>query len=184
MIDINKIEGELKDLPQDSIILIETSADNVSQVALEAIRVLTKKNDSGIVISASRPYVNLMTNYKRKNIDTNKMFILDLITKNHNAHAETENVMFMQNASSLTDISLSVNQYLKRLNGSKFFFIDSINTMLIHNEPMVFARFLHSVLTRMRISGVGGLLISLTDATNREVRAEIAQLCDKVIKIE
>jgi len=35
----------------------------------------------------------------------------------------------------------------------------------------------------MRINGVGGLLISLTDKTNREVRAEIAQLCDKVIKI-
>jgi len=184
MVDISKIEAELKNVPQDSIILIEASADNVSQVALEAIRVLSKKNDSGIIISASRPYVNLMTNYKRKNINIDKLFVLDLISKNHNAHTKSENVMFMQNASSLTDISLSVSQYLKKLNGNKFLFIDSINTMLIHNEPIVFARFLHSVLTRMRISGVGGLLISVTDRTNREVRAEIAQLCDKVIKIE
>lgn len=55
--------------------------------------------------------------------------------------------------------------------------------MLIHNEPYVFARFIHSILTRMRINGIGGLLISISDRTNREIRAEIAQLCDKVIKI-
>ena len=62
-------------------------------------------------------------------------------------------------------------------------FIDSITTMLIHNKPYVFARFIHSVLTRMRVHEIGGLLISLEDQTSREVRAEIAQLCDKVIKI-
>ena len=183
MVDFKKMKDELKNIPKDSIVLIETSSDNVFQVAMEAIKILTKNNDRGIVISSSRPYVNLMTNYKRNNIDTNKVFILDLISKSQNAHTKAENVMFMQNAASLTDISLSVNKYMKKFNGDKFLFIDSINTMLIHNEPMVFARFLHSILTRMRINGVGGLLISLTDATNREVRAEIAQLCDKVITV-
>jgi hypothetical protein len=62
-------------------------------------------------------------------------------------------------------------------------FIDSITTMLIHNKPHVFARFIHSVLTKMRLNGTGGLLISLKDKTSREVRAEIAQLCDKVTKM-
>jgi hypothetical protein len=183
MINIEKLVSELKDLPEDSIVLIETCADNVFQVALAAVKILTEKNDSGMVISASRPYANLLTNYKRNNIDTKKVFILDLLSKNHNADIVAENVMFMKNASSLTDISLSINDYLKKIEGKRFLFIDSINTMLIHNESMVFARFLHSILTRMRINGVGGLLISLTDKTNREVRAEIAQLCDKVIKI-
>ena len=65
-----------------------------------------------------------------------------------------------------------------------FIFFDSITTMLIHNEPYVFARFMHSIFTRMRLNGIGGIMISMTDRTNREVRAEIAQLCDKVIKID
>ena len=34
----------------------------------------------------------------------------------------------------------------------------------------------------MRIKGIGGILISLEGDTNKEVRAEIAQLCDRVIK--
>jgi len=184
MLDIKKLKTDLENIPEDFIILIETSAENAFNVTLAALKILTEKNDCGIIISSNRPYVNLMSNYKRNDINTDKVFILDLISKNQNGHINGENVMFLENASSLTHISLSVNEYVKKSNGRKFFFIDSITTMLIHNDPYVFARFIHSILTRMRINGVGGLLVSLTDRTNREVRAEIAQLCDKVIKIE
>ena len=64
-----------------------------------------------------------------------------------------------------------------------FVIFDSITTMLIHDKPYIFARFIHNVLTKMRIYGVGGVLISIADNSNREIRAEIAQLCDKVITI-
>jgi len=183
MVNLEKLRSELSSVPDDYIILIETTADKASELSLAAMKILTDKNDNGFVISANRPYSNLMTNYERNDIDTKKVFVLDLISKNQNADVKAQNVMFMNNASSLTEISLSVNNYIKKVNGKTFVFFDSITTMLIHNEPYVFARFIHSILTRMRVNGVGGLLISLTDQTNKEVRAEIAQLCDKVIKI-
>jgi len=184
MVKIEHLNKELKNIPEDYIVLVETSAEKAFEVALAAMKYMTKKNDHAIIVSANRPYVNLLNIYKRNNIETNKVHILDLISKNQNADIKAENVMFIENASSLTDISLSVNKYIKKLNGNKFVFIDSLTTMLIHNEPYVFARFIHSMFTRMRLNGVGGLLISISDRTNREVRAEIAQLCDKVIKIE
>jgi len=183
MVDTSLLKKSLQEAPEDFIILVETSAENASEVTLAAVKALTETNDHGIIISANRPYMNLLNNYERNNINTSKVHILDLISKNLNADTSTKNVMFMENASSLTDISLSVNNYIKKLNGKKFIFIDSITTMLIHNEPYVFARFIHSILTKMRINGIGGLMISLTDKTNREVRAEIAQLCDKVITV-
>jgi len=55
--------------------------------------------------------------------------------------------------------------------------------MLIHNRPGTFACFMHDILTKMRIHKIGGLLISLKETTNKDMRAEIAQLCDKVIKL-
>ena len=45
------------------------------------------------------------------------------------------------------------------------------------------AKFIHSILTKMRTNNVSGLLISLEAETDKEVRAEIAQLCDKIIKV-
>ncbi len=183
MMDIKTLNEELKKNPDDYIILVETSPENIFEVTLAVIKALINKNDYGIVVSANRPYINLLNVYNRNNIDTSKLLIVDLISKNQNADRDMDNVIFIENASSLTDISLSINKYLKKLNGRKFVFFDSLTNMLIHNEPYVFARFIHSILTRMRLNNVGGVMISITDTANKEIRSEIAQLCDKVIKI-
>jgi len=183
MIDIKKLEGEFSNLLEGWIVLIETSAEKSFETGLASIKILTDKNYNGVIVSASRPYVNLVSIYQQNNIDIKKISIIDCISKSQKADLEADNVMFLENVSDLTNISLSIGKYIKTIPGKKFIFVDSITTMLIHNKPKVFSRFIHGILTRMRLNGVSGLLISLEDETNREVRAEIAQLCDKVIKV-
>ena len=179
---LTKLKEELQNIPNDYIIYLETSSDRFIEVSLAVIKHLASRNDSGIIVSANRPYNNLINFYKKNDIDVSKMFILDCITNNQ-LHNNGGNVVFIENVSALTDILLQIDQRIKINNGKKFLFIDSITTMLIHNDPNILSRFVHSVLTRMRIHSTGGLIISLEDKTNRFVKAEIAQLCDKVIKI-
>jgi len=181
--DIEKLKEQLQNTPDDFIVLIETTADKYLEVSMAAVKYLAQKNDKGIVISVNRPYNNLTKMYKNNDIDVSKMFVIDCISKTQNGHADDTNVSYMENASSLTDISLSISEKLNNGNNGGFVFFDSIATMLIHNQPYIFARFMHSIFTKMRIKGVGGLLISIEDKTHKEIRAEIAQLCDKVIKI-
>jgi hypothetical protein len=184
MNEIQKLKFELKDLPEDYITLIETSPEKAFEVSTITVKLLSKNNRSGIIISANRPYSNLLNIYKKNDINPKKLFILDCISKNLNGHNhKSKNVVFIENLSSLTDISLSLSEQIDKMNGNRFIFFDSITTMLIHNKPYVFARFVHSILTKMRLNGVGGVLITLQDKTSREIRAEIAQLCDKVIVI-
>jgi hypothetical protein len=184
MNDVEKLEDELISLPDDYIVLIETTAEKAFEVSMALTKFLTNRKDSGIIVSANRPYSNLISFYNKNGIDLSKLFILDCVSKNLNGEVEADNVLFLENLSSLTDISLSISEHLKKVQGDKkFVFFDSVTTMLIHNNPYVFARFVHNILTRMRLSGVGGVLVSLKDKTNKEIRAEIAQLCDKVIQI-
>ena len=93
MIDLTKLRNELTNVPDDYIILIETTAEKAFDLTLAAMKIITEKNEKSIIISANRPYSNLITNYQRNDIDTNKVFILDLISKNQNAEVEAENVM-------------------------------------------------------------------------------------------
>ena len=55
--------------------------------------------------------------------------------------------------------------------------------MLIHNKPKVLAIFIHSILVKMRLKNMSGILISIEEETNKEILAELTQSCDKVIKI-
>ncbi len=177
------LEEELKNLPPDYIIYIETTPEKTLEVSNAIVKYFSNKNDKGIIVSANRPSITLLNNYKKNNIDTNKIFIIDCISKSFKADNKTLNVSFVENLSALTDISLSLDEHIKNSTSTKFIFFDSLTTMLLHNKPSILARFIHNILTRMRLNGVGGVIISLQDINNREVRAEIAQLCDKVIKI-
>jgi hypothetical protein len=184
MTDIKKIEAELRSLPEGWVVLLETSGEKLLEISLAVIKLLTGKNYNGIILSASRPYSNLTSLYTKNNIDTKKIFVLDCISKSQSRKQEKSgNVLYMENACDLTNILISINDYTKKIKGNKFVFIDSITTMLIYNQPNIFARFIHSVLTGMRMKGINGLLISLEEEKNKEVRAEIAQLCDKVLRI-
>ena len=184
MIDSKKLSKDLSDVQDGIIALLEINANESFEANLASISYLIKNNDVGIILSASRPYSNIINLYSKNKIDVNKLFFLDLVSKSHHAEVKADNVTYLENVSALTDISLALSEAIKNFKGKKFVFIDSITTMLIHNEPYVFARFIHSILTRMRLNGVGGVLISLTDSSNYDLRAEIAQICDKVIKIE
>ena len=180
---IKKIQEVLDDLPDDCIVFIETSAEDSFEVSTSLVKYFSSKSDKGIVLSANRPYVNLMSIYEKNDIDVSKMFILDCLSKGQHADAPADNVVFIENLSALTDISLSIEEHINGVPGKKFIFFDSLTTMLIHNKPYVLARFIHNIFTKMRLKGIGGVIISLQDSSNRDIKAEIAQLCDKVIKI-
>jgi KaiC/GvpD/RAD55 family RecA-like ATPase len=184
MTEGKKLEKELADIADGSIILVEAGMEKAPEVILEAIKALTKKGASAIVVSANRPYKNLVSVYQKNGVDTKKVFIIDCVTKPNNAELEkAANVAYLDSVSDLTTISLAINNAMEALKGRKFVFFDSISTMLIYSKADVFAKFVHIIMTRMRIKNVGGVFISLEGETNKEVRAEIVQLCDKVIKV-
>ena len=184
MVDLKKIE-EIKNLAQGSIILIETSAENTLEIGLFGIKLLLDEGYQGIVISANRPYLNLIRLYNTNGIDTNKIFFIDCISEIPiQEQQESSNVMYLEHVSDLTNISLAITKASQQVGGKRFVFIDSITTMLIHNQSHSFAKFVHSILTKMRLESISALLVWILDENNNEVRAEIAQLCDKVVKIE
>lgn len=186
MINSKLIKNELDGLSEGWIVLLETTAEKSLEVSLLALKILTDGKYTGTILSTSRPCSNLLSIYEKQKIDTSKLFILDCVCKSQGINVKNiKNVFHLENISALTNISLAINDNLKKMSRLKrsFIFIDSITTMLIHNKADVYARFIHNILTKMRINKVNGLLISLKEETNKEVRAEIAQLCDKVINV-
>ena len=184
MINTKKLKAELEDIPNGWIVMLETSAENVLEVNIAVMKILTDKNYTGLIISASRPCRNLLALYEKNSINTKKVMVLCAVCKSQGGDSKnTENILHLERISALTEISISLSEAIKKTEGDKFVFIDSITTMLIHNQPNVFAIFIHSILTKMRMNMVSGLLISLENETNKGIRAEIAQLCDKVVKL-
>lgn len=184
MIDIKHLTRELERGFKEEIILIETTAEKILEVNLAIVKWLSKKKYAQIILSASRPCQNLLDIYSKNSIDISKIVLLcTLCPETGKNKSKSGKVIHISSSSSLTEMSLALGKCMASIKENKFIFIDSISTLLIHNEPNTLAKFTHSILTKMRINNVFGLLISLEADTNTEFKAEIAQLCDKVIKI-
>ncbi|MFA6048473.1 MAG: hypothetical protein WC792_00820 [Candidatus Micrarchaeia archaeon] len=183
MIDSKILQKELESLPEGGIALIETSAEKALEAGLEATKIMTGRGETGIILSASRPYENLAALYLQNGIPIKKTLILDCLTTSAKGKDIPENVVFLETTSDLTSMSLEIQKAFEKTSGKRFIFVDSITTFLMYNDATSLARFIHFVLTKARLNSISGILISLAEGTPQEVRAEIAQLCDKVIKI-
>jgi hypothetical protein len=184
MIDTKKLEKEFEGLPEGWIALLESTAEQFLDVNIAVNGILTRKGFTGIILSSSRPYSNLLKIYQKNNIDTKKLVIIDCVSKSQGAKTEdNKNVLFIDNVGALTQISLSIAESIKNVKGKKYLYMDSMTTMLIHNQAKTFVSFIHSVLTKLRMNDVNGLMFSIIKGIDEEVRNEIAQLCDKVVKV-
>ena len=184
MADLKKLTRELAEMPEGSIALVETGEEMLGQVGLISIKSLTDSGFSVLLLSASRPYQNLSSIYKAKGVDLSRLYCIDCISKSHDSGVQdSDNVRYLANVSDLTEMLLAINGFLSRMKGKKFMFIDSVSTMLIYNRPDTLAKFIHITLTKLRLSGTSAVLIAVDGQTNKEVRAEIVQLCDSVIKV-
>ena len=165
-----KLQQEFEDLPKNWIVMLETSAKNSLNVGIEMLKILIKKGLLAVILSASRPCSNLRQLYAKNNLDLNKIFVLCAVCKpQKNFAKEADNIFHAQSINALTEIYTSLNKITDNFKDNQgFFFIDSISTMLIHNKPRELARFIHSVLIKIRLKNLNGILISLEEETDKE----------------
>lgn len=163
---------------ENTILFLETRPAKANNATLEIVKEMAS-HAHVVVLSVNRPYENLMQTYQENGVNTENVFVIDCISASQGAAATGKNVVFIEDANELTEIAIAIDEHME-----SFVCIDSITTMLLYNKPDVFTRFLHSVLTKMRINHIGGVFTSLVDEGSKEIRAEIAQLCDEVFTYE
>lgn len=181
---IKKLEKELA-FAEDFIGLIETSSKKALDTQLAAIKVLSQGTKQIILLSTTRPCLSMIDIFKKNGIDSNKILIFDVTSQGQKygeffaKKNEGKNVLHF-NSQELTNISIEINERISEKNSNNFILLDSITTMLVNNKSVIFVKFLHSLLTKMRVNKTSGLLISFENVSG--VTEEIAQMCDKVIK--
>jgi KaiC/GvpD/RAD55 family RecA-like ATPase len=179
-------KDKLLSLPDEWIVLINSPNEISDEVSYEAINYLIEEKEYvGIILTASKPYATLKKNFNGKGIDTDRIIFIDCISKSQSTELEkVGNVIYIDAVYNLTNISLAFKKIIKRIEGKKFFYVDSLTAMLIHNNQEIFVRFIHGLITSMRLAGISGFLISLDADSDDAIKERISNLCDKTIKIE
>jgi len=154
-------------------------------VILFLLKVLTERNISGVYICFGRPYTNIMSEMEDNRINTSNVFFIDCISKmSTTIEKKEENVVSVENPSSLEEIGMYVERYLDKLEKKpKFLILDSIQSLLIYNNAKSIQEFSHFLINKIRSKQVLGLIVSLQKEELNDINTTISSLCDKEINI-
>ncbi|MBI5355109.1 MAG: hypothetical protein HZB68_01495 [Candidatus Aenigmarchaeota archaeon] len=182
MIDQALIEKNIDSLGKGWIALLEVPAESLTEAEIVSLKALVDRNIFCIVLSGTKPYTSLLQFYNGLSLDTNKIAVIDCVTGTSKQNVEGK-VWYMDGPNALTQISIAMSGAICNGGEDKAVLVDTLTSFLMHNKTEIFVRFAHSLVTKARINGASCLLLSVDDTMSRETRAEIVQLCDKVISV-
>ena len=181
-----KLEEQLEKLPNGFIVGVVMPSDSYEDTNMDLLSFLiNQKKISGGYVSVTKPSNYIISRLKNKNIDPNKLFFIDCITKGLGGELPKQNnCVLIESPAHLTDLSVALHKFFtSSSNENRFLCIDSLSTLCIHNRLDDVLKFIHYVTGKMRIFGFNGIMLSLHEETDKKLISELSQFCDKIIHL-
>lgn len=185
----NKVVDELNSLGGNAIALLSYDSSVQEDVISAVIELLSKERGcGGVYISFSRPYIHIKAMLEAAGLDISNLYFVDCISsmtgKMPAASTGGDNIVYVENPSSLEEVGIHVDKMLEKIETeSKFIILDSVSSILIYNSPKSSEEFIHFLVSKMRLKNVEGVILSIRKKESEELIKTLTPLCDKTIEL-
>lgn len=180
----------------ESLFLVTVRPPEYHFVSMEILEYITSlENAQCIYVMLNKPFFSVEKQIRNKKT-RGKITFIDAVTKmvesrdskSNGSHSRIqrspEDCRFINSPENLTDISSSIWESLKAHPEKKtVVFFDSITTLLLYNDNVTVARFIHFITGKMRSWGVSGVLLSTKSPSDEFLLSHTSQFSDGVIDL-
>jgi hypothetical protein len=167
------------------IILALSPSKTYRDNSLQMIKEIQKGQMRIILICVNQPAAFLLDFYKRNNIDTSRIFFIDAITQyaTGTAAEAVDNCKFVSKPNDLTAMGIAITTILKKYEQEKtVIFLDSINAMLIHTSSVDLTKFIHFVISKLRIMNIAGILLAVEKGLDPVLLSQLTTFADDLVE--
>jgi KaiC/GvpD/RAD55 family RecA-like ATPase len=177
--------SNFKKLGDNLAILVIAGGQNLEDNNTDILKQLMGgKGKSCLYVTINQPYNRMVKLLQKKGIDTKKVYFIDCITKESGGKkVENDNVFYLNSPSNLTDLNISLNEGINSIDGEKILFFDALSTLIIYNKPGPFAKFTHSVMTKVKSLGITSIFVVVKGEIDKDTLTQIEQFSDSVINL-
>jgi len=178
----------IKNLKPNRIVLFIIDAKKYHRLHAKILKILIEQRKfAGIYITVNKPYKSLIKYLEENKINTNNIFFIDAISKMVEDKMKlTEHCLFIPSPSHLTDLGITLTEAINVLKNKerKFVIIDSLSTLLVYNDLETVARFMHFIISKLRVFGLVGILISIEKQIDEKAVNLLIEMCDEIIEVK
>jgi hypothetical protein len=167
------------------IILALSPSRTYRENTLHMIKEIQKGNLHIIIICVNQPAVFLMDIYGQNGIDTSRIFFIDAITQyaTGTVPENVKNCSFISKPNDLTAMGIAITSILKMFEqGKTMIFLDSVNAMLIHSSSSDLSKFIHFLISRLRIMNIAGILLAVEKGLDPVLLSQLTTFADDLIE--
>jgi hypothetical protein len=171
----------VKELAENRIILLLVPSVEYTETSISVTKALSKKQLGYITLN--KTYAALSEQFKGAKVNVDNMLFVDAISKTiKTVPDQVRGCYFVDSPSSLTDLSLNISKMIDH----KFEYVifDSLTNLLIYQGKAPVARFLSTIINKMRDAKVGAVFFCLDVKAHEELIEEASMFVDKVIKVK
>lgn len=176
MVKIN-IEGELA---ENKIVLLLIPSLEYNPLVLDNVKRLSKKMTGYITLN--KTFDSLSELFKKNKVDLGNVVFIDAISKTlKNVPDQTKGCYFIDSPNSFTDMSLQINTFLRH--DFSYIIFDSLTNLLIYQKKEPVAKFLSTIINKIRDSNTSAVFYCLDIKAHEELIEEASMFVDKVINL-
>lgn len=180
MVAFDKDFNNLKD---GSIYLVIPSTTNYQDVIIKILQHLVndEKKDC-IYITTSRTSFVIKHFLDEHRIDTDKIKFIDLVNRSKEEQLAGSISIHAQHLSAIEIAMKKEIEHHSHKPEETFIFLDSLSGLLVHNSQKDVAKFMYSLVKRIRNLNTNLVALSLDKEINDETINILSEICDKTFR--
>lgn len=169
----------VEDIKSNQVLLFVISKKDYTEMLLDVIKAVEKSSDKVCYVTINRPYNNILLQLKNNKVNLGKFLFVDAITSTVQTPEQVENCIFVASPDALTDLSLAFSQALSKCDIALF---DTMSTLVIYQDIGSVLKFIHNIVTKLRVGNKKGVLIALKE-DSEELIKDLHMFVDKVVDL-
>lgn len=167
------------DIKDNQIVLFVISKGDYTEILMDIVKAMVSQYKAVCYITINRPYNNIIMQLDKEKIKHDGFFFIDAITSTVQTPKEVSNCVFVAAPDALTDLSLAISQ---ALSSNEIVLFDTMSTLAVYQDVSSVLKFMHNVVTKLRVGNKKGVLIALKEDSEQLVK-DMHMFVDKVVDL-
>ena len=179
-----QIAATLKETQENAAISLITDIGNYFTATKEVVRYAEEEGLACVYVTATIPSSVIKDQLESEDLSTDNVHFVDCISYMVGKAPEAEgSILFIESPTMIETIMLKIHTMIKRLGDQpKMVFLDSVNTLALHNDEKLMQEFVHYLINALRVREVPSVVLSILDQTPEDLEIILKLVCDDVIE--
>ncbi len=180
----DQIGAALKETSDNAAISLITDINNYFTAMKEVVTYAQDEGLACVYITATIPSSVIKEQLASEDLSYDHVHFVDCISFMVGKGPDDEgSVLYIESPTMIETIMLKVHTMIKQLGDQpKMVFLDSVNTLSLHNDEKIMQEFVHYLINTLRVKGVSSVLLSIEDQTPEDLEIILKLVCDEVIE--